>query len=336
MSKKFYVRSKIINPYYNLALEDYYLSYINEYPEDEAIYGLFLWQNDKTVVIGKNQCLERECNLDLIKSNNISIARRYTGGGAVYHDLGNLNFSFFTSSRAYSLEDNFKIIQDALLKFGIVAVRSGRNDLLVDNKKMSGNAFRKKENAVLHHGTILVSGDIEFASKCLTPDSYKLKSKGIASVKSRICNVSDYSEQCNIEKLINEIEHSFNMYYEQNEIIEIQVDSEFLKIEENKLKDTNWINRVSPANQYILHTQDGTIRFLIREMDGKIETVEFEADVLNADSMSDVMSGLVGVKLNLDSIRNYFTKCKFETEVPNTILDLLTQKIVMEITDGKI
>ena len=178
---------KTTNPYYNLAVEEYLFSYSNE-------DVFMLWQNEPTVVIGKNQNVYAEINMDYLKENNIHIARRITGGGAVYHDLGNVNYTFI-SSKNNRCEINFeyytKPIIEALQKLGIDAKLSGRNDLVVDEKKFSGSAQHAKGNRVLHHGTLLFNSNLDVLTNVLNVDEEKIKSKAIKSTRSRVTNLKD-------------------------------------------------------------------------------------------------------------------------------------------------
>lgn len=179
---------KSTNPYRNLAIEEF----LFKNTQDEFF---LLWQNEPTVVIGRNQNANLELNLEYIKENNIHIARRITGGGAVYHDLGNLNYSFISND--IEGEINFskfcQPIIDALRKLKINACLSGRNDIEVDGKKISGNAQHREKGRVLHHGTLLFDTDLSVLSKTLQPDINKVSSHGIKSVKSRVVNIKSFA-----------------------------------------------------------------------------------------------------------------------------------------------
>ena len=178
---------KTIDPYLNLAIEEYLFEY-----SDEDIF--MLWQNEPTVVIGKNQNALAEINMNYLKENNIHIARRITGGGAVYHDLGNINYTFI-SSKNNSNEINFEYytrpIIKALNNLGINAKLSGRNDLLVGDKKFSGSAQHAKSGRVLHHGTLLFDSDLNVLTNVLNVDEEKIKSKAIKSTRSRVINLKE-------------------------------------------------------------------------------------------------------------------------------------------------
>lgn len=176
------------NPWYNLAVENAALEKVG--PEEVLLY---LWQNQRTVVIGKGQNPWRECRVSLLDKEGGMLARRSSGGGAVYHDMGNLNFSFIAPKAHYDLEKQLKVIVEACRAVGIEALFSGRNDILVDGSKFSGNAFRNTSRSSLHHGTIMVNVDTSRLGRYLMPSEAKLEAKGVASVRSRVCNLTDYA-----------------------------------------------------------------------------------------------------------------------------------------------
>ncbi len=188
------------NPYYNLAVEEYLFTHSNE-------RVFMLWQNDKTVVIGKNQNAYTEVDKKIADSYGVKISRRITGGGAVYHDLGNVNYSYIdpssNSSQIDFLSYTAPMIQ-ALNSIGVKAKLSGRNDLeTLDGYKISGSAQHRVGNRVLHHGTLLYSSDLNFMSKVLTPNAEKLKSKAVKSVKKRVSNVCELSNVKSVSEFIS-------------------------------------------------------------------------------------------------------------------------------------
>ena len=178
---------KSTNPYYNLAVEEYLFK-----NSDEECF--LLWQNEPTVVIGKNQNAFAEVNLDFVKEKNIHVARRITGGGAVYHDFGNLNYSYISTKSDAEIDFlQFTVpIISALKKMGVLCELSGRNDILIGDKKISGNAQANYNSRVLHHGTLLFDSDLEILSSALKIDREKIQSKAIKSVKTRVTNIKPY------------------------------------------------------------------------------------------------------------------------------------------------
>lgn len=217
VNKLFYIKSPSYNPYYNLALEEYLLSQVGV---DSFI--VYLWQNKNTVVIGRNQHALKECDLVAMSKDNVFLARRKSGGGAVYHDLGNLNFSLIATSNNYDQTQNFKCLIKALNKLGLEAKFSGRNDLEISGKKFSGNAFYHHHKKSLHHGTLLVDVNFTALNKYLKVSQAKLRAKGVDSVESRVINLKSLKSDLTIEGLqeilIKEFEKSFGLKAELKEL----------------------------------------------------------------------------------------------------------------------
>lgn len=197
------------NPYLNLALE------WSIFEKNENGVCLFLWQNDNTVVIGANQNPYLECNLQAMEKDNVKIVRRRTGGGAVYHDLGNLNFSFIASKESYDVKKQMSVIQKALSNFGVAADISGRNDILCEGKKFSGNAFYTTDKNCLHHGTILIDTNFEKMKAYLLPNKEKLAKKGVTSMESRVVNLSSICPDITIQSITEQLKSAFEKVYNQ-------------------------------------------------------------------------------------------------------------------------
>lgn len=191
-----YICSENTSPYYNLALERSLFDFVDE---DTVI--LYLWQNSHTIVIGKNQNAYAECKVDEFIGAGGTLARRPSGGGAVYHDLGNLNFSIICKESIAKEHTYQRIVKEALRIFGIVSEFNGRNDLTVDDKKFSGNAFYVKDDVLCQHGTILINSDFKELSKYLTPDISKLERNHVKSVESRVVNLSEISDKITVESM---------------------------------------------------------------------------------------------------------------------------------------
>ncbi len=182
---------KVINenndPRINLAVEEYALNYLDP-SQDYAI----LWQNEPAVIVGRNQNTIAEVNAPYIKEHGIHVVRRLSGGGAVYHDFGNLNFTFIVDAQK-SVVSNFayftKPVIDALAHLGVKAEFSGRNDITINGQKFSGNAQYWSKNRLLHHGTILFNSDLSVVQDALNVKADKIQSKGVKSVRSRVTNI---------------------------------------------------------------------------------------------------------------------------------------------------
>ena len=190
------IRTDCTNPYDNLAAEEYLTFHVEE---DEMI--LFLWQNAHTVVIGKNQNPWRECNVEQIKANGVYLARRMSGGGAVYHDMGNLNFTFIARDGLYDISRQTDVILLACRLMGISAEKTGRNDLTADGKKFSGHAYYSSHGFNYHHGTIMMNVSGDDLPRYLNVSESKLQSKGVASVKSRVTNLMDQIPEDRLKKI---------------------------------------------------------------------------------------------------------------------------------------
>ena len=176
------------NPCFNLAFEEYFFNL-----KDGEDYFL-LWQNDNAIIVGRHQNTIEEINQEYAKARQIQVVRRITGGGAVYHDLGNVNYSFITSAVKDDFDFRFftRPIIEALSQIGIEAAFNSRNDLTIAGAKFSGNAQHIAGNRLLHHGTLLYNSNLEVLSKALRVKEAKIASKGIKSVKSRVTNIADH------------------------------------------------------------------------------------------------------------------------------------------------
>ena len=200
--------SNSFDPYWNLATEQYLMETVEE---DACI--LFLWQNQNTVVIGKNQNAWKECRTALLSEEGVTLARRLSGGGAVFHDLGNLNFTFLVPQAEYDLDRQFAVIEKAVALLGLKAERSGRNDMLIQGRKFSGNAFFKNGNQAYHHGTLLVDVDMSKMSRYLNPSKAKLQAKGVDSVRSRVVNLCELNPEITISTIKDAMKEAFCQVY---------------------------------------------------------------------------------------------------------------------------
>lgn len=183
-----FIQNDCTDPAWNLALDEYLLTAFT----DEA---LTLWRNGPSVIIGKNQNAMEEIDLDFVRTHQIPVVRRLTGGGAVFHDLGNINYTLVQACQAGDFNNYAKFtrpIVDFLATLGVQAELSGRNDLLIDGQKFSGNAQAVRGGRILHHGTLLFSADLSRLTGALRPQPVKLESKGVKSVSSRVTNLAGH------------------------------------------------------------------------------------------------------------------------------------------------
>lgn len=187
MKKTVYIEVSTTDPAFNLALEEYVFE---KMPRDREYF--LTWRNDNAIIIGRHQNTAAEINEEFVKEKNIKVVRRLSGGGAVYHDLGNLNFTFIVDAQPGQKVDLRKFCQpiaDTLCALGAKAEVDGRNDILIDGMKVSGNAQYVRQGRVMHHGTILFDSDMSVLGQALRPDPAKAQAKGVKSVRSRVTNV---------------------------------------------------------------------------------------------------------------------------------------------------
>ena len=207
------VQSRSADVYRNLAVEEWLLDHA-------ALYGpvLFLCVNSPCVVIGKNQNPWRECRLSLMENEGVPLARRISGGGAVYHDEGNLNFGVIVPRTEYREEKQYELIFKALGKFGIQASRLRKNSLAVAGKKFSGQAFCFRGQHVLHHGTLLVNSDLDRLNRYLGPEMEGIETKAVASVPAEVANLVSFAPELTVEKLSAALIEEFRAMYAPGEV----------------------------------------------------------------------------------------------------------------------
>ena len=194
--------------YENLALEQYLAQNVGS-----ARCILFLWRNSPCIVIGRNQNAYRECRTDLLDEMGVKLSRRLSGGGAVYQDMGNLNFTFCTRQEDSDIKRQQDVILQACRSLGVGAGLSGRNDMIVGGRKFSGNSFYTHDGVAFHNGTLLLDVDLKAMEKCLSPSAMKLSSKAVASVRSRVVNLHDLNAAINCTCMCKAIEKAFSMVY---------------------------------------------------------------------------------------------------------------------------
>lgn len=202
-SHKVYI-SKITDPAYNTFIEKWL---INDISPNKKI--LYIWRNAESVFIGRNQNPYKECSLSNMEKDQVILFRRESGGGAVYHDLGNMNFSFIGEIEKSDRIENFNIIINSLRKYGINAEIKGRNDLVIDDKKISGSAYKNHKQLSIHHGTLLLNINTKNMAKYINPNKKKLKSKAVSSVEARVTNLINICPNICHDDLTNTIADIF-------------------------------------------------------------------------------------------------------------------------------
>ncbi|MGE6441355.1 lipoate--protein ligase [Psychrobacter sp. NPDC078409] len=300
------LKSTVTNPWFNLATEDWIFNTLN--PDSHT---LFLWRNSETVVIGRSQNPWVECKTDKMEADDVFLARRQSGGGAVFHDLGNTNFTFLSPSDAYDQEANFTIIINALKKLDIDATLSGRNDMQVDDRKISGSAFRHAADRSFHHGTLLVNANMQKLGDYLNPHPLKLKAKGIKSVRARVANLVDFNETINHKILSDAIIEAFCEYH--GEIAQVeQLDEASLAKQPTlnayyqQMADWDWRFGKTPEFTHHIETRFdwGMMDVHMDVKQAMITEVVIFSDALNVELIDLLKDTLTGVKYNKPEIKN--------------------------------
>ena len=262
-----------------------------------------------TVVIGRYQNPWSECDVQKMEEDNIILARRQSGGGAVFHDLNNTNFTFLSGINEYSKERNNGIITKALESFGVNAYASGRNDILVDEKKISGSAFKLKKDRAFHHGTLLINTDMKRLARYLTPSPKKLQAKGVSSVQTRVANLADYNPVINHESICQAIIKSFSDYYGIETAPEILDHSRLSSIPGlinyfNLMKDWDWRFGKTPE---FSHRMDEKLTWAWVELyldvqEGIISEAKLYSDALISDLILEINKILVGCRYKKEEL----------------------------------
>ncbi|WP_300384279.1 lipoate--protein ligase [Clostridium sp.] len=288
--------SKEFDPYFNIAAENQI--FLNS---DEDIH-LFLWQNNASVIVGRNQNLYAECDLEYLEEHNINAVRRFSGGGAVYHDKGNVNFTFITKEKVANEVKFLEIIKAAISKLGIECEFSGRNDLLYKKQKFSGHAYYTDNDNYMYHGTILVCVNLKQLEKALTPSKLKLQSKGISSVKSRVINLSLINSEITIEKVKQAFIDTFGC-----KNIEYIDKSNFKAPLEKKLSSYEWLYKQSPKFDLELEKKFtfGNVSVYITSSDGLIQSVKINTDSLNLYDFKLCENELIGKRFSERAVWEY-------------------------------
>lgn len=294
-------KSNCFDPYKNLATEKYLL---DTTPKDCCT--LFLWQNKNTVVIGKNQNTWAECKCSLLEAEGGKLARRLSGGGAVFHDLGNLNFTFLCSTQNYDLSRNLNVLKRACALAGISAEISGRNDILADNRKFSGNAFYNTKEKSYHHGTILISADTDRMQRYLTPPKVKLEAKGVKSVRSRVVNLSELSPGLTCEAMSEFLVSAFEKEYEIKPVfIKLSDEDKILKLQE-KFSSPDYIYGSPIPFSFSLEERFswGYAELKFNVKNNLIQDFQMYTDALDWTLSEKVKTALLNCRFDCENIKN--------------------------------
>jgi lipoate---protein ligase len=289
----------ITDPRINLAIEEYALKNL----DINETYLLF-YINEPSIIIGKNQNTVEEINTDYVESNGIKVVRRLSGGGAVYHDLGNLNFSFITKDDGESFHNFRKFTEPviaALQKLGVNAELSGRNDILAEGRKISGNAQFSTKGRMFSHGTLLFDSEIEHVVSALRVKQDKIESKGIKSIRSRVANISEFlSDSMDIQQFRSHLLK--NIFSESIDIPEyVLTEEDWSKIHElskERYQNWDWNYGKSPKfnSQHSHRFPVGSIDVRLEVNKGIIESCKIFGDFFGVGDVSEIETLLTGQK----------------------------------------
>lgn len=297
--------SNSLDPYTNLAVEKHLFDKVHS-----NCCILYLWQNKNTVVIGRNQNPWAECKCSLFESEGGKIARRLSGGGAVFHDVGNLNFTFITSAENMSIQKNLQVIQTACRIAGIDTEVSGRNDMLAGGKKFSGNAFFNSAGRSYHHGTILVNADTKKMTRYLTPSIKKLESKGVKSVRSRVINLSEICPSLTCQQMKQYMISAFE------DIFQLP-SKEFKAIDRNEVlslaqaygsRDYIYASSIPFTTEFEEHFHWGHIQLRLDVKDDIIKSVQLYTDSMDWHLSELIEKALLHCRFELISINDILSQ----------------------------
>lgn len=302
--------SQSTQPWFNLAVED---AIFRNMPADQQV--LFLWRNADTVVIGRAQNPWKECNTGKMEQDGITLARRQSGGGAVFHDLGNTNFTFMAGKPQYDKNVSTNIVLSALKTLGINAKATGRNDLVVevgeDERKFSGSAYRETMDRGFHHGTLLLNAVLTRLANYLNPDKKKLEAKGITSVRSRVTNLSDINPDIHHDNVCEAIKEAFFTHY--GEPVEVEYISpenlpDMPGFSEKYQNQSSWEWNFGNTPQF-MHSMDerfawGGIELHLDVKKGQIIAIKTFTDSLDPAPIELLEAALLNIEYNASAIDN--------------------------------
>ncbi len=317
------------NPYYNLAKEEYFLKKCKE--------DIFMiWRNEPAIIVGKNQNTISEINVDYVKEHSIPVVRRLTGGGAVFHDLGNINYTFISVNDSESFTNFIKFskpIIDFLKTLNITAEFSGRNDITIDGKKISGTAQCNYKSKVMHHGTLLFSSVIRDISDSLKVKPIKLKGKGVKSVSSRVTNVSNHLDKdmtvLEFKDMLFDFVSSNDSTNKVYNLTEIDIAS-INELVKNKYITWEWNYGKSPNYELTnsIKYTGGNLEFYLNVDKGVIKDIRIYGDFFGRCDISDIEKSLIGINHNENVIKLALEKFEIQNFFSGATIDELVKGIM--------
>lgn len=299
-SVRFFITDETL-PYRNIALEEHLLNSVHE---NECV--LYLWQNHKTVVIGRNQNAWKECRLEELEREGGHLARRLSGGGAVFHDMGNLNFTFFAKSWNYDVDKQLGVILQAVHKAGIDAEATGRNDITVSGRKFSGNAFYQTGENRYHHGTILVNADMAELTRYLTVSAGKIKSHGVDSVRSRVANLNEFNVNLTIDEMKTAMFEAFGEVYGvvPSEISEHDIDRGEVEKLKKKFSSREWLfgRSLNFTWEAEKRFEWGSVQLQLVLDNGRVKDAVMFSDALDTSFIPEIPNAMIGAEFSRKSL----------------------------------
>lgn len=323
-ARRLWVRTACTDPYYNLSREELLLQRVRP---GEVI--LYLWQNDHTVVVGRNQDCWKECDVEALEAEGGHLARRLSGGGAVYHDLGNLNFSFITSKEDYDIERQMSVVVEACRELGVKAEVSGRNDLTAEGRKFSGSAFYQTAGRCCHHGTLLLRSDTGEMGRFLHISQEKLQSKGVRSVFSRVVNLCEYCPEITADRMVEVLLAAFAKVY--GGPVEAAVPPNEEAVANRAVFYASDLWRLSfkrPSNMELSHRfpwGDFQLYAIVRE--GRLTNVRAYSDAMDCDFVNRLPQRLEGVRFSAQALANTVCAAGAENQMANDIGNFLWKTV---------
>ena len=325
--KIFIYNAQDTDPHENLAAEKVLMDALQP---GEAM--LYLWQNLNTVVIGKNQNAWLECRTSLLEEEGGKLARRLSGGGAVFHDLGNLNFTFLMCKEDYDLDKQVTVIQKACALAGITAEKSGRNDLLADGRKFSGNAFYQDKVHAYHHGTLMVDVDKDKLGRYLSPPKAKLQAKGVASVRSRVVNLKELAPNLTIETMRAFMTRAFQEVYGLQAEPFYLTDAMVQEIREFKEVYGSWDYLYGVPLSFIFSCEEkfdwGYIGLQLDAKGGQIQAVQINTDAMDWTLPDSIIKALTGCRFDTDSMVYALRQAFLPADVCEDLCGLIKKQVL--------
>ncbi len=326
MIEKLYLfETDSVEPHRNLATEKYLMDMVKP---GECI--LYLWQNKNTVVIGKNQNAFAECRTTLLQEEGGVLARRLSGGGAVFHDLGNLNFTFLMRKEDYDLDRQLSVIEKACKLAGIRAERSGRNDVLADGRKFSGNAFYQNRTHAYHHGTLMVDVDKEKLGRYLSPSKAKLEAKGVSSVRSRVVNLNELAPGLTIGDMKLYMARAFcEIYGLEADILTLQDTEEIRNLQ---AEYGSWDYLYGTPMPFTFTCEDrfpwGSAELQLDAKNAIISDVRLYSDAMDWSLSTTVQEALMGCRFSLSDMQSALRSSALPAEISADLCYLLQQQSI--------